>query len=93
MRSSHTALPTDQAADRCLKIFPLEESLLAGSVSPASDRLHVGGREDACCVLTFPHPPAVLLLVVDVDDVPGLDAQLVVHVGRVVVNSATLTCK
>ena len=60
---------------------------------PSSDGLHVGGGKDAGGVVALPHPPAVLLLVVDVDDVPELDAQLVVHVGRVVVNSSTLTCK
>ena len=60
---------------------------------PSSDGLHVGGGKDAGGVVALPHPPPVLLLVVDVDDVPGLDAQLVVHVGRVVVDSSTLTCK
>ena len=60
---------------------------------PSSDGLHVGGGKDAGGVVALPHPPAVLLLVVDVDDVPVLDAQLVVHVGRVVIDCPTLTWK
>ena len=59
----------------------------------SSYSLHVRGGEYSGGVVTLPDPPAVLLLVVDVDDVPALDAQLVVHVGRVVIDCPTLTWK
>ena len=38
----------------------------------------IGGREDPNFAVGLPEPPAVLLLVVDVDHLPVGDAQLVV---------------
>jgi len=45
----------------------------------------VGCRKYSDRSTKLAQPPAVFLLVVDVDDVTGSDAQLVVHVGGVVV--------
>ena len=54
-----------------------------------SNLFDVSGGEDAGGAVEFAEPPAVGLFVVDVDDVAGLDAQLVIHVGSVTVQSAT----
>ena len=43
-----------------------------------SDLFDIGCREDSDFAVGLPEPPAVLLLVVDVDHLPVGDAQLVV---------------
>lgn len=56
----------------------------------ALDFLDVRRREDADRAAQLAQPPAVCLLVVNVDHVARLDAQLVVHVGRVAVQRPAL---
>ena len=58
---------------------------------PSSYGLNIGGGEDADTAVTLSQPPPVLLLVVDVDDVPVADGQLVVHAGSVIIDGAALS--
>lgn len=48
--------------------------------------LNISSWKDANGASEFTQPPAILLFVMNVDDVSDLDAQLVAHIGHVVVD-------
>ncbi len=59
------------------------------SVTGESIFFDVSGWKYADGAPKFAKPPPVVLLVVNVDDVSGSNAELIVHVGRVVVQGST----